>query len=98
MQSRSCSSASGGPSVSTTDCAAARASTIRTASSTAHSSCGLIVKPRCRVWISCASSVRTILPPVIGTRLTQTSISHERILAFSGSKIAVEPATSTRVG
>ena len=71
MHSRSCSSASGGPSVSTTDSPPC-ASTSRTASSTPHSSCGLIVKPRWRVSIACSSSVSTIRPPVIGTRLTQT--------------------------
>ena len=48
------------------------ASTIRTASSTAHSSCGLTVKPRWRVSIAEPSAVRTIRPPVAGTRLTQT--------------------------
>ena len=72
IMSRSCSSASGGPSVSTVQeppCA----STIRTASSAAHSSCGLTVKPRWRVEIARSSSVSTILPPVSGTRLTQTS-------------------------
>src|SRR4051794_2153933 len=47
-------------------------STIRTASSTAHSSCGLTVNPRNFVSIACSSAVRLILPAVAGTRLTQT--------------------------
>jgi hypothetical protein len=47
------------------------ASIRRTASSTPHSSCGLIVKPRWRVSMACSSAVRTIRPPVIGTRFTQ---------------------------
>ena len=71
IMSRSCSSASGGPSVSTVDeppCC----SISRTASSTPHSSCGLTVKPRWRVEIARSSSVSTIFPPVRGTRLTQT--------------------------
>ena len=90
MQSRSCSSASAGPSVSTTD-SPPPASTIRTASSTAHSSCGLIVKPRWRVWISCASSLRTIRPPVIGTRLTQL-----RILTTGSSRSRDRRSRSSR--
>src|SRR5438067_7144792 len=72
IASRSCSTASGGPSVSTTE-SPLLTSTRRTASSTPHSSCGLIVKPRCWVLIARASSVSTIRPPVIGTRLTQTA-------------------------
>ena len=36
------------------------------------------------------------MPPVIGTRLTQTRILHERIRVFSGSKIGVEPTTLDR--
>src|ERR1700674_1684663 len=48
------------------------ASMTRTASSTPHSSCGLMVNPRCRVSRACPSAVSTILPPVNGTRLTQT--------------------------
>src|SRR4051794_17928871 len=71
IASRSWSSASTGPSVRTLD-EPPPASTIRTASSTAHSSCGLIVNPRCRVSISSPSAVRKIRPPVAGTRLTQT--------------------------
>ena len=71
IRSRSCSSASAGPSVSAVEeppCC----STSRTASSAPHSSCGETVNPRCRVWIACSSSVSVILPPVSGTRLTQT--------------------------
>ena len=48
--------------------------------------------------ISCSSSVSTIFPPVIGTRFTQHQDLHERILAFSGSKIGVEPTISTVTG
>ena len=73
IASRSCSTASGGPRVSTTD-SPPPASMIRTASSTPHSSCGLIVKPRCRVSSAVPSALSTILPPVNGTRLTQTRI------------------------
>ena len=72
--SRSWSAASGGPSVSTETVPPSR-SVICTASSTAHSSCGLIVNPDIRVSTSCPSAVTTILPPTIGTRLTQTAIS-----------------------
>ena len=50
-------------------------SVICTASSTAHSSCGLIENPDARVSTSCPSGVTAILPPTVGTRLTQTSIS-----------------------
>jgi hypothetical protein len=46
-----------------------------TASSTAHSSCGLTVNPDIRVSTSCPSSVTVILPPTVGTRLTQTRMS-----------------------
>src|SRR4051812_12020781 len=73
IASRSCSSASAGPRVSTTDSPPC-ASTRRIASSTPHSSCGLMVKPRWRVSSACSSAVRTILPPVSGTRFTQTRI------------------------
>ena len=62
-----------GPSVSTVTSPPC-CSTSRTASSTPHSSCGLIVKPRWRVSSACSSAVSTILPPVSGTRLTQTRI------------------------
>ena len=72
--SRSCSAASGGPRVSTVALPPC-CSTRRTASSTAHSSCGLTVNPDIRVSTSCSSAVTTILPPTIGTRLTQTRIS-----------------------
>ena len=78
MQSRSCSSASAGPSVSTVE-EPPLASISRTASSTPHSSCGLIVNPRWRVSMACSSAVRTIRPPVIGTRFTQ-----QRMLSGTG--------------
>src|SRR6267142_4640098 len=71
MASRSCSAASGGPRVSTTD-SPWFASIKRTASSTPHSSCGLIVNPRCFVSSDISPGARTILPPVNGTLLTQT--------------------------
>src|ERR1700747_1472839 len=48
---------------------------IWTASSTARSSCGLIENPDARVSTSCPSGVTAILPPTVGTRLTQTRIS-----------------------
>ena len=97
IASRSCSSASAGPSVSTSTSPPC-CSTRRTASSTAHSSCGLIVKPRWRVSIACSSGVRTIRPPVIGTRLTQTRTFTSGSSQFSGSKSGVEPATATVTG
>src|SRR6185437_14238947 len=50
-------------------------SVICTASSTAHSSCGLIENPDARVSTSCRSGVTAIRPPTVGTRLMQTSIS-----------------------
>ena len=71
IASRSCSAAASGPSVRTVELPPC-ASTMRTASSTAHSSCGLTVNPRYRVSISCSSAVRVTRPPVAGTRLTQT--------------------------
>ncbi len=71
---RNCSSASAGPTVSTPALPPVR-SAIRTASSTAHSSCGPIVKPRWRVSISVASSVSRISAPTAGTRLTHTRTS-----------------------
>ncbi len=76
-------------------------STSRTASSTAHSSCGLTVNPDIRVSTSWPSAVTTILPPTIGTRLTHTRISTCRQLltrSFSGSNSGVEPATATVTG
>ena len=98
IASRSCSSASAGPSVSTTDSPPC-ASTSRIASSTPHSSCGLIVNPRCFVSSACSSAVSTILPPVRGTRFTQTRIFiQDRILRFSGSKTGRGPTTSTVTG
>ena len=71
---------------------------MRTASSTPHSSCGEIVKPRCCVSIACSSSVSTIFPPVIGTRFTQTEDPHALTLAFSGSKTGVESFVATVTG
>ena len=68
--SRSCSAASAGPSVSTVAVPPVR-SAICTASSTAHSSCGLTVNPDMRVSTSWPSDVSTTRPPTIGTRLTQ---------------------------
>src|ERR1022692_1190885 len=44
------------------------------ASSTAHSSCGLIVNPDIAVSRSSPSGVSLIVPPTMGTRLTQTQI------------------------
>src|SRR6202043_122587 len=64
-----------------TDVVPPRRSVICTASSTAHSSCGLIENPDARVSTSCPSGVTAILPPTVGTRLTQTSISMTRLLA-----------------
>ena len=72
--SRSWSIAASGPRVSTDTEPPAR-SVIWTASSTAHSSCGLIENPDIRVSTSCPSGVTAILPPTVGTRLTQTRIS-----------------------
>ena len=71
---RSCSIATSGPRVSTDTEPPAR-SVICTASSTAHSSCGLMENPDIRVSTSCPSGVTAILPPTVGTRLTQTRIS-----------------------
>ena len=71
---------------------------MRTASSTPHSSCGEIVKPRCLVWIACASSVSTMRPPVIGTRLTAHEDPHALTLAFSASNTGVESFVCTVTG
>ena len=68
IASRSCSTASAGPSVSTADSPPC-ASTSRIASSTPHSSCGLIVNPRCASSSACSSAVSTIWPPVSGHAL-----------------------------
>src|SRR5262249_15348692 len=68
---RSWSTDASGPSVSTV-AEPPFASTSRTASSTAHSSWGLTVKPRYRVSISRSPSTRRMRPAVAGTRLTQT--------------------------
>ena len=97
IASRSCSSASAGPSVRTTD-SPPWASISRTASSTPHSSCGLIVNPRCLVSIACASSVSDDLAARQRDALDADEDPHERIRAFSGSKIGVEPTTSTVTG
>src|SRR5690348_13793968 len=69
---RSWSTASGGPTVSTVTRPPV-ASASRIASSTAHSSCGLTVKPTCRPSTACASSVSRIWLEESGTRLMQTS-------------------------
>src|SRR5689334_630598 len=71
IASRSWSAASSDPSARTV-VVPPPASTIRTASSTAHSSCGLTVKARNFVSIARSSGVSVILPAVAGTRLTQT--------------------------
>ncbi len=76
-------------------------SVIWTASSTAHSSCGLIANPDIRVSTSCPSGVTTMRPPTWGTRFTQTAISTAgqlRIRALSGSNSGVAPATATVTG
>jgi hypothetical protein len=69
-----------------------------TASSTPHSSCGLIVKPRCRA-LDRAFVVGQDDPPA-GHRhpLDTDEDPHDRIRAFSGSKIGVDPATATVTG
>src|ERR1700674_6134522 len=87
IASRSCSTASAGPSVSTTE-SPLFASIRRTASSTPHSSCGLMVKPRCWVLIARPSSVSRIRPPVIGTRLTQTAMRN--VLSPDAGVLGVE--------
>src|SRR6185437_979760 len=69
-----CSSAAAGPR-DTTVTAPPNRSTSRTASSTAHSSCGLIVNPDVFVSTARWSAVSVITPPTVGTRLTQTRIS-----------------------
>ena len=97
IASRSCSSASAGPSVSTTD-SPPFASTIRTASSTPHSSCGLIGE---------AEVPRLDRERVLGEDdraaghrhpLDADEDLHERILAFSGSKSGSRPTTATVTG
>ena len=73
----------------------------RIASSTAHSSCGLIANPDILVSTSWPSAVTTIVPPTIGTRLTQTRTStgpQLRIRSFCGSNSGVAPATATVTG
>src|SRR5260370_1210979 len=97
---RSCSIAAAGPRVSTQTEPPCR-SVIRTASSTAHSSCGLIENPDARVAASCPSGVTAILPPTVGTRLMQTRISMAsqlRIRSFAGSNNGVAPARATVTG
>ncbi len=96
-QARNCSSATAGPSVATVTDPPNR-STSRTASSTAHSSCGLIVKPDVFVSIARRSAVSVIAPPTVGTRLTQTRISitaAHRIRSPAGSNTAPCDATVT---
>ena len=101
---RSCSSASGGPRVSTVldpPCCSTR----RMASSTAHSSCGLVVKPRFFVSMPWLSGVSVMRAPGAGTRLTHartrrpSGIGGQRFIrASSGSNSGVLPATATRTG
>ena len=96
-QERNCSCAAAGPSVTTVTDPPNR-STSRTASSTAHSSCGLIVKPDALVSIARRSAVSVIAPPTVGTRLTQTKISitaAHRIRSPAGSNTAACAATVT---
>ena len=97
IASRSCSSASAGPSASTTD-SPPFASISRTASSTPHSSWGLIVKPRWRVWIDCSSVGQHDRAARHRHPLGADEDVHDRIRSFSGSKIGVEPATATVTG
>ena len=71
-------------------------STSRTASSTAHSSCGLIVNPDVLVSMARLSAVSVSTPPTVGTRLTQTRISiAHRIRSPEGSNTAPWEATVT---
>ena len=76
---RSCSSASVGPRVMTVT-SPPWVSVSWTASSTAHSSCGLVVKPRWAASTAWPSTVTLMRAPGAGTRLTQT-----RILIRAGS-------------
>src|SRR2546430_1644717 len=97
MASRSCSRAGSGPSVSTAvdpPCA----SISRTAASTAHSSCGLTVKPRKRVSISCWSAVSEILPPVTGTRFTQTRMFIRSASALHAGVLRIEQGRAPHYG
>src|SRR3954454_12228549 len=71
---------------------------IRTASSTAHSSCGLTTKPRNFVSMSRLSTVSVIRPPVAGTRLTQTSTFTETPLAPDALVGRVEQRRAARDG
>src|SRR3954466_3532652 len=63
-------------------------STSRIASSTAHSSCGLVVNARLRASIARASGVRVICAPGAGTRLTHArmrtpaSALHARVVGI----------------
>ena len=97
---RSCSSASTGPS-DTTVTEPPNRSTSRTASSTAHSSCGLMVNPDALVSMARESAVSVIAPPTVGTRLTQTRISMAAFTASAtpaGSNTAPWDATVTGYG
>src|ERR1700722_17684582 len=98
---RSCSCASTGPS-DTTVTEPPNRSASRTASSTAHSSCGLMVNPDALVSMAWLSAVSVIAPPTVGTRLTQTRISmagpSQRIRAPAGSNTAPWDATVTGYG
>ena len=74
---------------------------ICTASSTAHSSCGLIVKPAYRPSTAWASSVSTTSLEESGTRFTQTStlpIGHQRSLSLAGSSSGVASTEPTVTG
>src|SRR5262249_49239365 len=84
IASRSWSAASSGPSVRTV-VVPPPASTIRTASSTAHSSWGLTVNARNFVSIARSSGVNVIFPAVAGTRLTQTRMFIGNASPRSGS-------------
>src|SRR4051794_4875817 len=86
IASRSCSSAAAGPSVRTA-VEPPSFSTMRTASSTPHSSCGLIVWPRNFVSIACPSAVSTMRPPVCGTRLTQTRMFTTRAISCANPRV-----------
>ncbi len=72
IEKRSCSSASGGPTVRTV-MSPPCASTSRIASSTAHSSCGLVVNARFRASTARWSAVSVIWAPGAGTRFTHAS-------------------------
>ena len=94
---RSCSTASASPRVITAALPPVAAATW-TASSTAHSSWVLTVKPAYRPSTDWASSVRTTSPDESTTRFTQTStsvMSPIRSLAGSSSGVASTEPTVT---